>query len=199
MDERLLNKLLKRKEEGTLRSLSSFEEMIDFFSNDYLGLAQVSHENNLSHGATGSRLISGTSSLILEAEKELASFFKEESALFFNSGYDANLGFFSSVPQRGDTIIYDELIHASVRDGVRLSFANHLSFAHNDVDDLERKIKQANGSVYVAIESLYSMDGDLSPLRKIQQLCDKHNAYLIIDEAHSSGVLAKQVEVLLML
>ena len=192
MDDRLKNKLLKRIEEGTLRSLSSFEGMIDFFSNDYLGLAKVETKGNYSHGSTGSRLISGTSSLSLTVESEMASFFGEESALLFNSGYDANLGFFSSVPQRGDTIIYDEFIHASVRDGIRLSFSQHSSFSHNDVEDLEKKIIQAKGTVYVAIESLYSMDGDLSPLRQIQQVCEKYNAYLVVDEAHSAGVFGKE-------
>ncbi len=191
MNQRLLNKLLKRKEEGTLRSLSSFEGMIDFFSNDYLGLAKEKSKTNYSHGATGSRLISGTSPVILKAEKDIADFFKEESALFFNSGYDANIGFFSAIPQRGDTIVYDELIHASVRDGIRLSFAQHSSFKHNDVDDLENKIIKSKGTVYVAIESLYSMDGDLSPLRQIYQICEKHNAYLIVDEAHSCGVFGE--------
>jgi len=191
MDQKLLNKILKRKEEGTLRSLSSFEGMIDFFSNDYLGLAKIETNGVFDHGATGSRLISGTSKIVLNAEKELSNFFNSESALLFNSGYDANLGFFSAVPQRGDTIVYDELIHASVRDGIRLSFANSVSFLHNDTEDLVRKINSAKGTIYVAIESLYSMDGDLSPLRKISKICEKHNAYLIIDEAHSSGVLGE--------
>ncbi len=191
MDQKLLNKILKRKEEGTLRSLSSFDGMIDFFSNDYLGLAKIETSGVYAHGSTGSRLISGTSKTAMNAEKELAKFFNSESALLFNSGYDSNLGFFSAVPQRGDTIIYDELIHASVRDGIRLSFAHHFSFLHNDIEDLEKKINSAKGTVYVAIESLYSMDGDLSPLRKIQQICAKKNAYLIIDEAHSSGVLGE--------
>ncbi|HIP31935.1 MAG TPA: pyridoxal phosphate-dependent aminotransferase family protein [Crocinitomicaceae bacterium] len=191
MDQRLLNKLITREKEGTLRSLSHFEGFTDFFSNDYLGLASVDSSTNLSHASTGSRLISGTSKIALNAEKELAEFFKSESALLFNSGYDANLGFFSSVPQRGDTIIYDELIHASVRDGIRLSFANQSSFSHNDAADLTKKIKSAKGTIYVAIEALYSMDGDLSPLRAIQKVCQENNAYLIVDEAHSVGVFGE--------
>ena len=188
MDQKLLNKLIKRKEEGTLRSLSSFEGMIDFFSNDYLGLSKVSIKEEHTHGATGSRLISGTSSFALEVEKEFANFFKEENALLFNSGYDANVGFFSSIPQRGDTILYDEFIHASVRDGIRLSFAQSFSFLHNNVEDLENRIINAKGTVYVAVESLYSMDGDIVPLREVHRLCEKYDAYLVIDEAHSSGV-----------
>ncbi|MBL1278634.1 MAG: pyridoxal phosphate-dependent aminotransferase family protein [Fluviicola sp.] len=191
MDQRLLDKIVQREKEGTLRSLSHFEGFTDFFSNDYLGLGKVEFKNNLSHASTGSRLISGTSKIALEAEKELAEFFKSESALLFNSGYDANLGFFSAVPQRGDTIIYDELIHASVRDGIRLSFANHFSFLHNDIEDLAKKISSAKGTIYVAIEALYSMDGDLAPLRAIQQICEENNAYLIVDEAHSVGIFGE--------
>ena len=121
MDQKLLDKLIKREKEGTLRSLSCFEGNVDFFSNDYLGLSKVDtigageKASYSIFGATGSRLISGTSKVVLEAEKTLASFFKSENALHFNSGFDANIGFFSAVPQRGDTIIYDEFIHASVR------------------------------------------------------------------------------------
>lgn len=195
MDQKLLDKLNKREKEGTLRSLSCFDGYIDFFSNDYLGLSrldiEVDQESQKSFGATGSRLISGNSKLVLEAEKGLASFFNSESALHFNSGYDANVGFFCTVPQRGDTIIYDEFIHASVRDGIRLGFANSQSFDHNDTDDLKRLLEKAKGTVYVAIESLYSMDGDLAPLRKISELCETHSAYLIVDEAHSAGVFGQ--------
>lgn len=192
MDQRLLNKLNKRIEEGTLRSLSHFEGYIDFFSNDYLGLGRISNDEvSFSSASTGSRLISGTSSHSLKVESEIASFFDSDSALFFNSGYDANVGLFSCIPQRGDTVIYDELIHASVRDGIRLSFANHYSFEHNSIEDLKKKIKEAKGSVYVAIEALYSMDGDIASLRGISNVCEEHNAYLIVDEAHSSGVFGE--------
>lgn len=178
--------------EGTMRSLSSFTDKIDFFSNDYLGFAKERFIQNESlHGSTGSRLISGTTEEMLRVEDELAAYYKAESGLMFNSGYDANLGFFSAVPQRGDTILYDELIHASVRDGIRLSFAHHASFRHNDVVDLERKIRSASGAVYVAIEGLYSMDGDMALLGPISDLCEKHGAYLVVDEAHSAGVFGE--------
>ena len=192
MDQRLLNKLNKRIEEGTLRSLSHFEGYIDFFSNDYLGLGKVSNEQaSFSHASTGSRLISGTSSHSLRVESEMAKYFNSNSSLFFNSGYDANVGLFSCVPQRGDTVIYDEYIHASVRDGIRLSFANHYSFEHNNIKDLKKRIKAAKGAVYVAVEALYSMDGDLSPLRAIVAICKEHGAYIIVDEAHSSGIFGE--------
>lgn len=193
MDQKLLNKIAKRRQEGTLRSLSSFNDYIDFFSNDYLGLSRVEipmDENRF--GATGSRLISGTSSEVLQAEESLAQFFKVEAGLIFNSGYDANIGFFSAVPQRGDLILYDEFIHASVRDGMRLSFATSNSFRHNDLLDLEAQLKKSKSTVYVAVESVYSMDGDIAPLKEIVCLCERYSAYLIVDEAHSAGVFGKE-------
>ncbi|MDX2361081.1 MAG: pyridoxal phosphate-dependent aminotransferase family protein [Crocinitomicaceae bacterium] len=193
MDQKLKNKLSKRIEKGTLRSLSHFEGYTDFFSNDYLGLAKEKTEpSSDSFGGTGSRLISGTTKEILNSEAQIASFFNAEAGLMFNSGYDANLGIFSAIPQRGDTIIYDELIHASVRDGMRLSFAGNQSFKHNDLIDLEKKIKKASGTIYVAVESLYSMDGDLASLSEINQICKKYNAYLIVDEAHAAGIFGDQ-------
>lgn len=192
MDERLYRKLEDRIERGTVRSLSSFVGMTDFFSNDYLGLAkEVFSFETSSFGSTGSRLISGTSARMLEIESEIAQFFDVEASLMFNSGYDANLGFFSSVPQRGDTILYDELIHASVRDGIRLSHANSISFKHNDAEDLAAKIERSKHSIYVAVESLYSMDGDYAPLEELAALCENGNAYLIVDEAHACGVFGE--------
>lgn len=175
-------------EKGTLRSLSSFDGMIDFVSNDYLGLRTF----NVDHptiGATGSRLISGNSKVMETAEQSLANFFGSESALCFNSGYDANVGVFSAVPQRGDVILYDEFIHASVRDGIRLSWAKSYAFQHNDLEDLGRLLnKFADQTIYVAVEGLYSMDGDICHLQAISQLTKQYKAYLIVDEAHSSGV-----------
>jgi 8-amino-7-oxononanoate synthase len=188
MDQKLKDKLNKRKEEGTLRSLSSFSGMIDFQSNDYLGLSEVAIGFTGSYGGTGSRLISGTSLEALEAERFLAEYFNAPSALFFNSGYDANIGFFGSVPQKGDFVVYDEEIHASVRDGIRLSYAKTYSFRHNDPEDLKRILAKIEGTVYVAIESLYSMSGEVTPLEQILQICEQFNAHLIVDEAHAGGV-----------
>ena len=192
MDAKLIHKLSERNKEGTLRSLSCLDGMADFFSNDYLGLASQTSELKVNHsGSTGSRLISGTSIAALGCESFLAQYFNAGAALVFNSGYDANLGFFGSVPQKGDTIIYDQLIHASVRDGIRLSYAKSFSFEHNSINDLEKKLERSEGTVYVAVESLYSMDGDLAPLKEMANLCMRHKAYLIADEAHAVGVLGK--------
>lgn len=192
MDQKLQNKINKRIEEGTFRSLSSFDGFVDFFSNDYLGLSRLKLEKSSEiEGSTGSRLISGTTKISLAAEQKLASFFEVESALIYNSGYDANVGFFSSVPQRGDTVVYDEFVHASVRDGIRMSYCNSISFKHNDVEDLSKKIEGTEGVIYVAIESLYSMDGDFAPLKEISEICTDKSVYLIVDEAHAVGVFGE--------
>ncbi len=183
--------LQDRIEKGSLRSLLSFEAHVDFWSNDYLGLGRIAHPIEIS-GSTGSRLISGNSKVVEGVEHKLAGHFQSEAALIFNSGYDANVGLFSSLPQKGDTILYDELVHASVRDGIRLSFANSFSFKHNDPADLEKKLKKATGTVFVAVESLYSMDGDIAPLVALKALCSEYGALLIVDEAHSGGVFGKE-------
>lgn len=190
MEKKLLDKLEKRKTEGTIRSLSLLNDFVDFYSNDYLGFAKVKTSNKLfrNFASTGSRLISGTSEEAIYAENFLANFYHSESALIYNSGYDANLGFFSAIPQRGDTVFFDEFIHASIRDGIRLSFANSLAFKHNDLNSLESKMSKVKGVKYVVVESLYSMDGDIAPLIELSSLCTKWGAYLIVDEAHASGV-----------
>jgi len=173
--------------------------LVDFFSNDYLGLArnrelyclienEVSTQAGNINGATGSRLLSGNSAYVEDLELFFAKLFKSPKALLLNSGYNANLSILSAVPQKEDTIIYDELIHASLKDGARLSFAQRFSFKHNNLKDLEAKIQRAKGEVYVAVESVYSMDGDFAPLLEILELTKKYNAHLIVDEAHSTGV-----------
>lgn len=189
MDQKLLNKLQKRIEEGTLRSLSRFEGFKDFYSNDYFGFSRIKTRSETKvFGSTGSRLISGNSHEAETCETQLANYFGAEAALVFNSGYDANIGIFSSVPQRGDTVLYDESIHASIRDGIRLSHAHSFAFKHNDFEDLKSKISRTGGTVYIVVEGLYSMDGDLAPLKEIAELAEEFGAYLIVDEAHSAGV-----------
>lgn len=190
MNSKFQKRLQDRQEKGSLRSLLSFDGLTDFWSNDYLGLARIPHPLTL-RGSTGSRLISGNSAAIETVEQQVAAHFHAESALIFNSGYDANLGLFSALPQKGDTILYDELVHASVRDGIRLSFATAYSFKHNDAEDLKRKLEKAQGSIFVAVESLYSMDGDIAPLVEINRLCKTFDAFLIVDEAHSGGVFGE--------
>lgn len=189
----------KRKEAGTLRVLKQKSEGIDFYSNDYLGLARnkelqqmllekiIANPQVLS-GSTGSRLISGNSSEVIETEIFIAREHQYPSALLFSSGYNANLALFSTLPTRHDTIIVDEKIHRSVHDACKMSHAKKLKFKHNDVEDLEQVLKKQNGNCYVAIESLYSMDGDMTPIQEIIQIVEKYKASLIVDEAHAFGV-----------
>ena len=139
-------------------------------------------------GPVGSRLLSGNSELVENLESKLAAIFRADSALVFNSGYTANLAVLSSIPTRESTIIYDELAHTCIKDGARLSLARRLSFKHNDLNDLESKMQKASGKVFVAVESIYSMDGDCCPLEELVSLTDRYNATLILDEAHSTGV-----------
>ena len=190
--DKLSDKLQKRKDENSFRVLSDFEGKKDFFSNDYLGLARIEFENHGSLGATGSRLLSGNTEYAVRLENKLASFYNQDAGLFFNSGFDANLGVFSAIPQRGDTIIYDELCHASIRDGIRLSNANAYSFKHNDTEHLLQRLSNTTGDIYVVIESIYSMDGDESPLERIAVICKDANVFLIVDEAHSGGIYGKE-------
>jgi 8-amino-7-oxononanoate synthase len=176
--DHLKKKLDERKASGIYRVLKPENNLIDFCSNDYLGFARspilkAKIENELANypstlnGSTGSRLLSGNLQYAEDLEQEIARIHGFESGLLFNSGYDANLGLLSSLAQRGDTIILDELIHASVIDGARLSYANRYSFKHNDLEALAAKLKLSKGNCYVVVESVYSMDGDSAPLAEI--------------------------------
>jgi 8-amino-7-oxononanoate synthase len=195
-------RLETRAAQGLLRRLPLPQSLTDFCSNDYLGFsrseplktmflqAQQIHQG-MPLGATGSRLLTGNSVFAESMEAHLAAEHQVGAALLFNSGYTANLAIFSCLPQKGDTIIIDELIHSSVIDGCRLSFANRIKFKHNDLQSLEEKIKSAKGICYVAVESVYSMDGDLAPLMEIAAICRTYGALLIVDEAHAFGVFGK--------
>jgi len=201
--EQFLNsKLQERKDNLSIRNLSTNLPPVDFCSNDYLGFARSTELQQLvssltsqlpdyKNGSGGSRLLSGNTAYIEETEHFIASFHGVASGLIFNSGYDANVGLLSSIPQRGDTIITDELVHASIIDGCRLSHATRYKFTHNDVDALETKLKTALGNIFVVVESVYSMDGDTAPLTAIAALCEKYGANLIVDEAHATGVFGE--------
>ncbi len=201
--EKLHQKLILRKESNALRSLNAQTNLIDFYSNDYLGFAQSESifqrthqlliDRNLKiNGATGSRLISGNHNLYQETEKYIAEFHNVEKALIFNSGYDANVGFFSAVPQRGDIILYDEVIHASIRDGIQLSNAKSYKFKHNNTEHLKEILDRVEfDNAYVVTESIFSMDGDSPDLNEFVEITKKDNVYLIIDEAHALGVYGK--------
>ncbi|TSD67078.1 pyridoxal phosphate-dependent aminotransferase family protein [Inquilinus sp. KBS0705] len=199
-------RLNARKLAGNYRELKAESGLVDFCSNDYLGFARSaalksaiaheleSHPQHLT-GATGSRLLSGNSAYAEDLETNVAAYHNAEAGLLFNSGYDANLGLLSSLPQKGDTILCDELIHASLIDGARLSHATRLKFKHNNLSSLEAKLTLAKGTCYVVVESVYSMDGDTPPLAAILQLTQRYNALLIVDEAHAVGIYPKGLAV----
>lgn len=210
----------RRRSQSTIRQLTTQPpNSVDFSSNDFLSLASsrelrqaVLHELEsdpaLSNtGSGGSRLLDGNSTYAEELESEIAVFHRAPAGLLCNSGFDANVGLFSCLPQAGDIIVHDELIHASVHDGMKLSRAGRLvPFAHNDVGSLKAVLEQSKleidavregrRSVFIAVETVYSMDGDVAPLRDIvrtiKQTLPKRNGYLIVDEAHSTGVYGPQ-------
>jgi 8-amino-7-oxononanoate synthase len=174
----------------------------DFASNDYLGLAESSRlraavaaalDRGVPIGAGGSRLLRGNHAEHAALEAEAAAFFGSEAALFFSSGFAANAALFAGLPQSGDLIVHDALIHASAHDGMRLSRAAAQRVAHNDPQAFENAIvawraSGATGRPWIAVESLYSMDGDRAPLADLAAIADRHDAILLIDEAHATGV-----------
>jgi 8-amino-7-oxononanoate synthase len=206
LPENLIQKLENRKQNNSLRQLPSFNNIVDFSSNDYIGFSKSETVFKLAHhyliendiiqnGATGSRLISGNHSLYQIAENFITEFHDAESALIFNSGYDANVGFFSAVPQRNDVILYDELCHASIRDGIKMSNAKSYKFNHNDFEYLESLIlKFPNTNIYIVTETIFSMDGDSPNLEELVELSEKHKSYLIVDEAHTLGIFGEKGE-----
>ena len=204
--EKLNKKLTKREKINALRTLPEGNLGIDFSSNDYLGIANnhivfkkaisiLSEKEIVNNGATGSRLLTGNGILFDEVEKLLRELHKADSALIFNSGYDANIGLFSSVPQRDDIILYDEFIHASIRDCIKMSNARNYKFKHNDLKDLlshilrgQEKFTKSSREIYIVTESVFSMDGDSPDLKALSGLCKKFKCHLIVDEAHAMGI-----------
>jgi 8-amino-7-oxononanoate synthase len=198
-EQTLLSFLQKREANLSIRKLTNKDHLVDFCSNDYLGFSRsallqhrVEEEVKQHHfhkqGATGSRLISGNSTYNEQLEKYISQYHNAESSLMFNSGYDANIGLFSGVPQKGDVIIFDELVHASIRDGIKMSRAEAVSFQHNNLEDLHNKLKKSSLNTFISIESVYSMDGDFAPIKEIVALAKQYNAHVIVDEAHATGL-----------
>jgi 8-amino-7-oxononanoate synthase len=205
--------LERRRKNSTLRNLTLPKSgQVDFSSNDFLSLSTNARlkeayleelvSSQLPLGSGGSRLLDGNSSYAEALERDIAAFHGAEAALLWNSGFDANAGFFSCVPQPNDVIVFDELVHASVHDGMRLSRAiRTVPFEHNSVADLKRvlqKVAQMPGesNVFVAVESIYSMDGDVAPLKlmveSVAEILGESRGYIVVDEAHSTGVLGHE-------
>lgn len=200
--ERALNALSRR---GRLRTLEPAQGL-DFTSNDYLGLAsspelaraiEAALARGVPVGAGGSRLLRGNHREHELLEHEAAQFFGGETALFFGGGFVANTALLSTLPSRGDLIVFDELIHASAHEGMRLSRAEAKAARHNDAqafDDAIANWRSAGGTgqPWIIVESLYSMDGDRASLDELAKIADRHEAMLVIDEAHATGVFGPQ-------
>ena len=190
---------------GRLRSLRG-RSGTDFTSNDYLGLAESEELRRAAFdaiargvpvGAGGSRLLRGNHDEHEALESEAAAYFGAETALYFGGGYVANFAIFSTLPQRGDLVVHDELIHASVHEGLRSGRADHVAVAHNDIDAFDASIVRwrasgGKGRPWISVESLYSMDGDSPDLAGLLAVADRHEAMIVIDEAHATGVLGPQ-------
>jgi 8-amino-7-oxononanoate synthase len=198
-DHKLRQALAERERSGGLRRLLPRSGGIDFCSNDYLGLARSARLRSridkvrARHpfaplGSTGSRLISGNTQAAERLEAWLAEYHQAEAGLIFSSGYAANCGLLACIAGPEDTLILDELIHASSIDGANLSKARKLIFRHNDLKDLATQLEMASGTPFICVESLYSMGGDLAPMKEIAELAAEHGAGLVVDEAHSNGI-----------
>lgn len=209
LSDKNIAKLNTRISTNALRSLGAVSDAVDFASNDYLGFSKSEIIFDSTHqylvdkqlkenGSTGSRLLSGNHVLYAETESMLCEFHESEAALIFNSGYDANIGFFSSVPQRGDIILFDEFIHASIRDGITMSNAKSYKFKHNDLLDLKKKCQAErsrsldDSEIYIVTESVFSMDGDSPDLKAFAEFCLHNKCFLIVDEAHAIGVIGEK-------
>jgi 8-amino-7-oxononanoate synthase len=219
LEKNLALALSRRRQASTLRNLTlPTANAIDFSSNDFLSLSNSSTLRELylrelaarpefPLGSGGSRLLDGNSKYAEALEKDIAAFHGAKDGLLCNSGFDANAGLFSVLPQPGDIVVYDSYIHASVHDGMRASRAGaNFAFMHNSVTDLravlrrcidsDEKFRSGRRSIFIAVEAIYSMDGDVAPLREIVEavndLLPNGNGHIIVDEAHSTGVLGPQ-------
>ncbi|RZJ94547.1 MAG: aminotransferase class I/II-fold pyridoxal phosphate-dependent enzyme, partial [Novosphingobium sp.] len=178
---------------------------VDFASNDYLGLGRsgllaeavrAALDRGVSVGSGGSRLLRGNCPEHEALEAEAAAFFGSESALWFATGYAANSALLSTLPQRGDLVVHDELVHASAHEGMKLGRAETVAVRHNDAGAFEHAIRRwraegGAGTPWLAVESLYSMDGDRAPLTALLEVADRHDGVLVIDEAHATGVFGQ--------
>ncbi|KAH0536614.1 putative secondary metabolism biosynthetic enzyme [Glutinoglossum americanum] len=209
--------LQNRRSVSALRALTlPLPTTVDFSSNDFLSLSTspllrttlLQHLRNAPpttpFGSRGSRLLDGNSSYAEALETDIAAYHNAPAGLIFNSGYDANSGFFACVVQAGDVVVFDEYVHASAREGMRLSRAGRrVGFQHNSLEGLrgvlgecmegDERVRGGERNVFVAVESVYSMDGDLAPLREfvvcMEEMLPAGNGYLVVDEAHATGVV----------
>ena len=196
---------------AALKSRERYRELLptsglDFASNDYLGLsgsnelrlaAEAALARGVPVGAGASRLLRGNHEEHVRLEEEAGAFFGAERALFMGGGFAANTALFSTLPMQGDIILFDALIHASAHEGMKLTRADAAAFAHNDLGALRNAISEAKSSrpdarIWIAVESVYSMDGDLAPIAQLADIADEHDAFLVLDEAHATGIFGAE-------
>ena len=187
-------------EQDTVVKINGKDVMM-FGSNSYLGLtnhpklkeASIAAIKKYGSGCAGSRFLNGTLDIHLELEDKLARFVGKEGALVFSTGYQVNLGVISSIPGRHDYLILDDLDHACILDGARLSFAKVMKYSHNDMESLEKTISRCeiDKIKLIVIDGVFSMEGDIAKLPEIVQLAEKYNASIMVDDAHGLGVLGK--------
>jgi 8-amino-7-oxononanoate synthase len=203
--ERYSGFLQELKNQGRYRHLRG-STGADFTSNDYLAIADSGRmrqavmgaiERGVSTGSGGSRLLRGNHAEHERLEEAAARFFRTERALLFGSGYAANTALLSTLPQRDDIVVYDEYVHASVHDGMKLGRARSVSFPHNDVTAAESAIRTWRqsgglGTPWLVVESLYSMEGDRAPMAELKALAERSEAFLLLDEAHATGVFGAE-------
>ncbi|HRG66436.1 MAG TPA: aminotransferase class I/II-fold pyridoxal phosphate-dependent enzyme, partial [Saprospiraceae bacterium] len=185
-------------EQDTVVKINGKDVMM-FGSNSYLGLtnhpklkeAAKAAVDKYGSGCAGSRFLNGTLDLHIELENALASYVGKEGALVFSTGFQVNLGVISSIPGRHDYIILDDLDHACILDGARLSFARTLKYEHNNMQDLERILSKTDPDKIklIAIDGVFSMEGDIAKLPEIVALAEKYNANIMVDDAHGLGIL----------
>ena len=212
MNENWITKKLDNfNEKKLIRHINSFDKtggiifqnnkrILNFSTNDYLNLSNhpyvkekaIKATEKYGAGSGSSRLVSGTLSIHEELEAKIAHHKNYSDALVFGSGYMANIGIIPSLANRKDVIISDRLVHSCILDGIKLSGAKHVRFKHNDLISLKTRLQECSdiqNKKIIVVESVYSMDGDLAPLKEIFALAEKHNALLMVDEAHATGTI----------
>lgn len=212
MNENWITKKLDNfNEKKLIRHINSFDKtggiifqnnkrILNFSTNDYLNLSNhpyvkekaIKATEKYGAGSGSSRLVSGTLSIHEELEAKIAHHKNYPDALVFGSGYMANIGIIPSLANRKDVIISDRLVHSCILDGIKLSGAKHVRFKHNDLISLKTRLQECSdiqNKKIIVVESVYSMDGDLAPLKEIFALAEKHNALLMVDEAHATGTI----------
>jgi len=191
-------KLVSPQQENLVTTPGKTSAGIDFFSGDYLGIIRNrllrNRPTDLHTGAGGNRTSGIDCKLLTDTEDRIATFHDAEAALFFSSGYMANMGVINTVVQKGDSFLYDEYSHPSVKEAATLSKAATTIFQHNNVEDLHSHLKKAGGRIFIYTQAVFESDGSIAPLEKIIAMARQYEAYVIVNESHSIGIFGEKGE-----